>query len=163
MDTTPDAANGLSDLRQLTPVDATPKTFAVNCMPDFPAYSATTAELLAKARANAANAAQNGGTPDENFKSTREQLMQSMVMSDKLPLPSPGSAVKRTRGKGRPRSSDARSTSRTATPGSERGRGKVGRPRGRGRGAGRGGKRKRSESVDSAVSSQSLYLSFNYP
>jgi hypothetical protein len=127
-------------------------------MPVFPSLSATTAELLARARANAAG----NGTP--GYEAAREQLMRSMMMSDKLPVPVAGAMPKRGRGGRKSRGgADGRSPSEstpgsTATPTSERGRGKVGRPRGRGRGGGRGGKRKRSESVDSDVSGPSVPL-----
>jgi hypothetical protein len=144
----------------------TPSSFAAappgsnGSMPSFPTYSATTAELLAKARANAAA---QPGTP--GYAAVREQILKSMVTSDKLPIPTQDSAVKRGRGRGRgrgagvprsPATGGAASTpGSVSTPVSERGRGKVGRPRGRGRGGsgrGRGGKRKRSESMESDVS-----------
>ncbi|KAF2432684.1 hypothetical protein EJ08DRAFT_647786 [Tothia fuscella] len=120
----------------------------------FPAYSSTTAELLARARANAAT---QPGTP--GYEAAREQVLKGMVTSDRLPVPSAAPVSGRGRGRGRGRgAAGARSpaeagTSSTpgsvSTPVSERGKGKVGRPRGRGRGGGgRGGKRKRSESVE---------------
>jgi hypothetical protein len=144
---------------------ATPLTFPIgtpshgngnsNVMPAFPALSASTAELLARARANATG----NGTP--GYEAAREQLMKSMMMSDKLPIPIAAALPKRGRGGRKSRGgADGRSPSEStpgsiaATPTSERGRAKIGRPRGRGRGGGgRGGKRKRSESADSDVSS----------
>lgn len=122
-------------------------------MPAFQPYSETTAELLARARANAA--AQPGTA---GYEAAREHVLKNLVTSDRLPIPSPGSsASKRGRGRGRGKGGAARSARSPAdsTPGSvstpvtDRARGKVGRPRGRGRGGGgRGGKRKRSESID---------------
>jgi hypothetical protein len=154
--TAPIDINGGTNAQPL-PVMATPASFGIpnngngNGMPSFPALSATTAELLARARANATG----NGTP--GYEAAREQLMKNMMMSDKLPIPAAAAIPKRGRGGRKSKGADGRSPSEstpgsTATPTSERGRGKRGRGRGRGRGGGRGGKRKRSESVDSDVS-----------
>ncbi|KIW08140.1 hypothetical protein, variant [Verruconis gallopava] len=123
-------------------------TTSTSSMPTFPTLSASTAELLARARASVAGS----GTP--GYEAAREQLMKSMVMSDKLPIPTTSTLPKRGRGGKKARGADGRSPSEStpgsvATPTSERGRGKTARGRGRGRGGGRGGKRKRSESLES--------------
>lgn len=165
----------------LAPVDATPITFENYNIPtavapppshsngdsngrntptNLPAFSASTAELIARARASAAA----NGTP--SHEAARAQLMKNMTMSDRLPIPPASAAPKRGRGGRGGRKAkvvDGRSESMStpgsvATPGSERGRGKGGRGRGRGRG-GRGGKRKRSESMDSEVCFAHIRLS----
>ena len=181
----PMATNGASSASVVepspTPVAATPSTFgasasiptqaqqaAAGAAPasngstptpsSMPPFSAATAELIARARANAVANGQPG------FEEARAALMKTMTMSDRLPVPAASAAPKRGRGGrggGARKSLDARSASESTpgsasvaagTPGSESKRGKGGRGRGRGRGGGRGGKRKRSESVDSEVS-----------
>jgi hypothetical protein len=146
------------------PVAATPPSFSPAPLPNHafiapqaqqnPGFSAQTAAILARAKANIA--AHSAGTA--SYEAAREQLMKNMVTSDQLPVPAAGSTPKRGRGgrgRGRgagaarsPAGGDGSTPGSTSTPASERGRGKVGRPRGRGRGGGRGGKRKRSESAE---------------
>ena len=107
-------------------------------------YSAATDELLR--RVSASGAAQMG-TP--GYEAAREQILKSMVTSDRLPLPPPLQTGKRGRGGGRISLARTDGHDRaTSILEQTRGRGR-GRPRGRGRGGargGRGGKRKRSDS-----------------
>jgi len=129
-----------------------PSSIALVTMPSangtpssFPSgqYSAATEELLR--RVSASGAAQTG-TP--GYEAAREQILKSMVTSDRLPLPPLLSTGKRGRGgRGSLTRSDGHGRA-TSTPEQPRGRGR-GRPRGRGRGGGRGGrggKRKRADS-----------------
>lgn len=155
------------------PVQATPTSFSTPPLPNnpslapqaqqAPAFSAQTAAILARAKANIA--AHSAGTA--SYEAAREQLMKNMVTSDQLPVPAAGSTPKRGRGgRGRGRggaaarspAGDGSTPGSTSTPASERGRGKVGRPRGRGRGGGRGGKRKRSESAELSEVSKPFFL-----
>lgn len=130
----------------LSPIAPTAMPSANGTPSSFPSgqYSAATEELLRRANASAAA---HTGTP--GYEAAREQILKSVVTSDRLPLPPLLSTGKRGRGGGR--ASLARNDSGgggRSTPEQPRGRGR-GRPRGRGRGGGRGGrggKRKRTES-----------------
>jgi hypothetical protein len=116
----------------------------------FGQFSAATAEILNRIRANPGNSL---GTPA--FEAKRAEVLQSYVTSDKLPTPPPiANTGKRGRGGRTGTPSQLKTEVGGATPasgatptsarGSGRGRGRGGR----GRGGGKGGKRKRSESFD---------------
>ncbi|OCK83878.1 hypothetical protein K432DRAFT_379093 [Lepidopterella palustris CBS 459.81] len=119
--------------------------------PLFHQFSESTEEILKRVSANASAYA---GTP--GWEAAREQVLQKMVTSDKIPTPPPMSVSNR-RGRGGAKvgtPSGLKSEVEgngiipvpTSTPTSGRGRGTG---RGRGRGGGRGGKRKRAESAES--------------
>jgi hypothetical protein len=122
----------------------------------FPQFSATTAEILNRIRANGPAT----GTPA--FEAKRAEVLQSYVTSDKLPTPPPiAGAGRRGRG-GRTHTPSQLKMEIGASPGSgTSGRGS-GRGRGRGRGGrgGRGGKRKRSESFDSEDDDSDISTSY---
>ncbi|KAL1636502.1 hypothetical protein SLS56_001085 [Neofusicoccum ribis] len=120
-------------------------------------FSASTEEIL---RRVSANASAHVGTP--GYEAAREQVLKSMVTSDKIPTPPPMSANKRGARGGSKAALTSSSTPRpestagagesSATPASAasvtsaRGRASG---RGRGRGGSRGGKRKRADTPDS--------------
>jgi hypothetical protein len=157
----PETSSFFNQQFHLDPVQATSPSFSAAPpppnpqAPQDPGFSAQTAAILARAKANIA-AHSVAGTA--SYEAAREQLMKNMVTSDQLPVPVSSSTPKRgrgNRGRGRgagvarsPAGGDGSTPGSTSTPVSERGRGRVGRPRGRGRGGGRGSKRKRSESAE---------------
>ncbi|KAF2144896.1 uncharacterized protein K452DRAFT_349281 [Aplosporella prunicola CBS 121167] len=117
-------------------------------------FSASTEEIL---RRVSANASAHAGTP--GWEAAREQVLKSMVTSDKIPTPPPmSSAVRKGRStkpamSGTPRAESVTAAGEhSATPASAnsaastRGRGGA---RGRGRGGVKGGKRKRAVTPDS--------------
>ncbi|KAH7138918.1 CoA-transferase family III domain-containing protein [Dendryphion nanum] len=124
-------------------------------------FSAATAEILNRIRANPGNTA---GTPA--FEAKRAEVLQSYRTSDKLPTPPPITNTGR-RGRGgkavapsQLKTEVAASPTSVNTPTSARGSGR-GRGRGRGRGGGgRGGKRKRSESVDDSDNDSEISSSY---
>lgn len=130
----------------------------------IPAFSPATTEILKRVSANSLAAATNG-TP--GWEAAREQVLKSMVTSDKFPTPPPPQSTGKRGGRAgkavspfgnggameaaTPETSlvqDTQTEQSTPVTGTGRGRG-GGRPRGsgrgRGRGGGRGGKRKRDE------------------
>src|ERR1700712_5772496 len=77
------------------PVQATPTSFVPTPQAQQgPAFSAQTAAILARAKANIA--AHSAGTA--SYEAAREQLMKNMVTSDQLPVPASGGTPKRGRG-----------------------------------------------------------------
>lgn len=141
---------------------ANPSSTSPIGIPQIPTgFSASTEEIL---RRVSANASAHVGTP--GYEAAREQVLKSMVTSDKMPTPPPMLSTKRgARGGSRaglassstPRPESAAGAGESsATPASAasvtsaRGRGNG---RGRGRGGSRGGKRKRAaDTPDSEVS-----------
>ncbi|OJD39808.1 phd finger containing protein phf1 [Diplodia corticola] len=127
-------------------------------LPRIPSgFSASTEEIL---RRVSANASAHVGTP--GYEAAREQVLKSMVTSDKIPTPPPMAATKRG---ARGASKTALASSSTPRPESAAGAGESsatpasvasatsargrGSGRGRGRGGSRGGKRKRADTPDS--------------
>jgi hypothetical protein len=121
--------------------------------PSFHQFSASTEEILKRV---SANASAHAGSP--GWEAAREQVLKSMVTSDKIPTPPPTSgSSRRGRGGGKVGTpsglkgevpTSGTTPASTSTPTSGRGRGSV---RGRGRGGGRSGKRKRADSAESEV------------
>ena len=137
-----------------------------NVAASFPQLSATTEEILKRVSANAS--AHTGGP---GWEAARQQVLQSMVTSDKLLAPVVMTS-KRGRGRGKARVAaggigrGAGDFGRVNAQGLTNGTPSVGRVRGgrggrgRGRGRGRGGKRKRAESASSVVWHLPLFDSF---
>ncbi|KAK0662448.1 SWM histone demethylase complex subunit phf1 [Lasiodiplodia hormozganensis] len=158
------SASTTTSLHSLKPAAATPATSTATSSASpvgfsrIPSgFSASTEEIL---RRVSANASAHVGTP--GYEAAREQVLKSMVTSDKIPTPPPMSTAKRG-SRGAPRTALANSSTprpesaagageSSATPASAasatsaRGRGSG---RGRGRGGSRGGKRKRADTPDS--------------
>jgi hypothetical protein len=154
------------------------KPVALNGQPTFPQLSASTEEILKRARA--AQAARGSTAP--GWEAMRQEVLSNMITSDKLVMtPKAKYQSARNRGRGRGKTVPASALSQSITPnqvlsagavatvanpsdgssyafvkedpssGRGSGRGKArgrGQGRGRGRGNGRGGKRKRDDSED---------------
>ncbi|KAF2085039.1 hypothetical protein K490DRAFT_68239 [Saccharata proteae CBS 121410] len=146
----------------LAPSAASPAPMSA---PQFPGFSASTEEILRRVSANA-SASAHAGTP--GWEAAREQVLKSMVTSDKIATPPPIISGSSRKGRGNlkvapPRLEGAADSSATpvsaASPAANRGKGS-GRGRGKSGKAAKGAKRKRD--ADSPDSEDDSDISSSY-